>query len=888
MKWMRQPLVLAFVASLGLLYGVGCAPEFEEATCQSDDECFSDEQCVEGVCRLGSGSTTDTGTEEAGEEGPVALVVNPEAVEVAVGRTVRLHAAVLDAKGNRLSGDENQWTSTKDDVAAVVSSGDAPPNVATVKGRAAGKSTITASLGELEATAEEIGVETPVHRISVTPSDAEIVVSNGLQLDATLYDIEENELSGRQVEWESADTNIATVDGEGVVTGKAVGETEIIANAEGKSGKATVEVIEPKVGSVQISPGDPGPLGIGGMATLVAQPIDRNGNAICSKQEAEGKEEPCGHAVTWTSGSPTIASVDETGSVTGKAEGTVRIFAEIEGFTASVEMEVKLGNLAPNADAGMDQTVTKGTTAMLDGNGSNDPNGDSLTYAWNLTMAPDGSSAMLGSNSGVTSSLTPDVSGTYVVELQVSDGNKSDTDTVEITATNGAPVADAGMNQSTVRGSMVTIDGGGSMDPDGDMLSYSWSLTNAPMNSSATLGSTSGQTTTLTPDVLGTYEIELTVDDGSMTDTDTVEVTATNQAPVADAGMDRTVTKGMTVTVDGSNSSDMDAADMLTYTWSLDASPMGSSATLGSTSGSSTMLTPDVAGDYDVKLTVDDGTDTDTATVTITATNQQPSAEAGMDTETDVSEDVTLDAGGSMDPDMGDTLTYSWSVTSKASGSATVTLGSPMAKTTSFSANVAGDYVIELTVDDQSGTMNATATDTVTVTVYGSPSTAGELVISEIMSQPDDLDDTNGEWFEIYNASTAPLNLEGCTIATPGGSTTMESTTISGDLRVAAGEYLTLAVGSSPGFMPDYNYSGALTLEDGGDNVTISCSSTQIDGVQYDGGTNFPSTVGAAMRLDDANLSATDNDTGTNWCDASSIYGTNDKGTPGSANGTCP
>ena len=755
MKWKRQPFVLAFVASLGLLYGVGCAPEFEDASCQTDDDCFSDEQCVQGVCRLGAGSSDDAGPQETGDVGPVALVVSPEAVEVAVGRTVRLHAAVVDATGNRLSGDEIQWTSTKDDIAAVVSSGDAPPNVATVKGRAAGKSTITASVGGLEATAEVTVVETPVHRIGVTPSDAQIVVSNGLQLDATLYDIDESELSGRQVEWESADADIATVDGDGVVTGKAVGETEIIAKAEGKTGKATVEVIEPQVGSVQISPGDPGPLGIGGMTTLVARPFDRNGDPICSMKEAKGEKEPCGHAVTWTSGSPTIASVDDTGTVTGKAEGTVRIFAEIEGFAASVEMEVKLGNLAPNADAGMDQTVAKGTTVMLDGNGSNDPNGDSLTYAWNLTMKPSGSSAMLGSNSGVTSSLTPDVSGTYVVELQVSDGSKSDTDTVEITVTNGSPVADAGMNQSTIRGSQVTLDGGGSMDPDGDMLSYSWSLTNTPMNSSATLGSMSGQTTTLTPDVLGTYEIELTVDDGSMTDTDTVQVTATNQAPVADAGMDQTVTKGTTVTIDGSMSSDMDAADTLAYTWSLDASPMGSSATLGSMSGSTTMLTPDVAGDYDVKLTVDDGTDTDTATVTITATNQQPTADAGMDAETDVSEDVTLDAGGSTDQDTGDTLSYSWSVNSKPSGSATATLGSPMAQTTTFSADTAGDYVVELTVDDQSGTMNATSTDTVTVTVYGAPSTAGELVISEIMSQPDDMADTDGEWFEIYNASTA-------------------------------------------------------------------------------------------------------------------------------------
>ncbi len=88
------------------------------------------------------------------------------------------------------------------------------------------------------------------------------------------------------------------------------------------------------------------------------------------------------------------------------------------------------------ADAGGDQTVAVGVPASLDGTGSSDGDGASLTYAWSFVSQPGGSSAPLTGTSA-TASFTPDVAGAYVVRLSVSNGTNTDTDEVTVTAEQG-------------------------------------------------------------------------------------------------------------------------------------------------------------------------------------------------------------------------------------------------------------------------------------------------------------------------------------------------------------------------------------------------------------------------------------------------------------------
>jgi len=89
-------------------------------------------------------------------------------------------------------------------------------------------------------------------------------------------------------------------------------------------------------------------------------------------------------------------------------------------------------NVAPVADAGPDQTVPVETLVTLDGSGSFDSDGDTLTYAWAQTGGPE---AGLSDEGAVQPTFTAATVGELIFELTVSDGTESDTDSVTITVT---------------------------------------------------------------------------------------------------------------------------------------------------------------------------------------------------------------------------------------------------------------------------------------------------------------------------------------------------------------------------------------------------------------------------------------------------------------------
>jgi hypothetical protein len=192
--------------------------------------------------------------------------------------------------------------------------------------------------------------------------------------------------------------------------------------------------------------------------------------------------------------------------------------------------------------------------------------------------------------------------------------------TVTISTINSAPMADAGPDQSvSLIGTIVTLDGSQSFDPDGDAITYSWSIKTKPSGSSATVSDPASPHPTFVVDVQGDYVIELVVRDPWVSSLpDIMIVSFGNLKPVADAGDSFTLVLGNPTPLDGSGSWDPNG-DPLTYKWSFVYKPANSIAELSAPSTVNPTFLPDLAGTYVVSLIVNDGqVDSDPSTLSIT------------------------------------------------------------------------------------------------------------------------------------------------------------------------------------------------------------------------------------------------------------------------------
>jgi hypothetical protein len=289
-------------------------------------------------------------------------------------------------------------------------------------------------------------------------------------------------------------------------------------------------------------------------------------------------------------------------------------------------------NAVPVSDAGTGQTVHPRDTVTLDGSGSSDPEQDyPLAYSWQFTSKPAGSTVVLSGADTVSPSFTVDMLGNYVIELVVTDslGAQSAADQIVIGTFNAAPVADAGPDQVIIEiGATVGLDGTNSSDPEGDGITYLWTITQKPAGSSAQLSASSSPTPTFVADVHADFVITLVVTDefGAAGNPDSVTVSFDNIQPVADAGADQTVMAGDTISLDGSASTDTNG-DLLTYSWSFVSKPAGSLAEFTNPTSTQPSFVTDEPGDYVVSLVVNDGfVDSDAANVTITAISHQQEA----------------------------------------------------------------------------------------------------------------------------------------------------------------------------------------------------------------------------------------------------------------------
>ncbi len=212
--WATSDTAIATVSATGLVTGVLHGQAIITATSEGQ-----------------SGTSTVTVS-----DAPVATVtVTPASSNLFVGETAQLAAALEDAAGNPLTGRTVAWATTAPGIATVDQTG-------LVTAVAAGSAKIAATSEGKSDTATVTVALRPVASVDITPSPATVDAGATLQLTATPKDVNGNPLTGRVVTWATSDAAVAVVSPSGLVTGGVAGGATITATSEGVSGTAPLAV----------------------------------------------------------------------------------------------------------------------------------------------------------------------------------------------------------------------------------------------------------------------------------------------------------------------------------------------------------------------------------------------------------------------------------------------------------------------------------------------------------------------------------------------------------------------------------------------------------------------------------------------------------------------
>jgi uncharacterized protein YjdB/uncharacterized membrane protein len=265
--------------------------------------------------------------------GPLPVVqvkITPESLTMIQGQSVKLTGFALDKTFAFLVGKKVSWSTLDASIVTVDDSG-------MVVALTPGSTGIVAAVSGHADTADVTVVPVPVDSVVVAPAAATVILTQKRQLTAATFDSNGVSLTGRTVTWDSDNSAIAQVDSTGLVTAVALGGAVITATSEGISATAGITVVPVPVATVTVTP-SPLDVQLGGTGNLTATTKDSIGGVLT------------GRAVAFSSNDVNVATVDNTGVVTGVANGTATITATSEGKTgtATVNVSVPVITLSAN------------------------------------------------------------------------------------------------------------------------------------------------------------------------------------------------------------------------------------------------------------------------------------------------------------------------------------------------------------------------------------------------------------------------------------------------------------------------------------------------------------------------------------------------------------
>ena len=220
--------------------------------------------------------------------------------------------------------------------------------------------------------ATDVVTTADVASVSITPPSTTISIGAQIPLQALVQDASGRAITGTDIFWSAQNPSIATVSNAGVVTGVALGSTQVAASVNGKSGIATITVEKTPVASVVVTPPhvDAAP---GVQAQLSATAYDAAQNPLS------------GRAITWSTSNAAVATVDANGTMTAVSTGSATITATSEGKNGTATITVTQAAVATVTVTPSPLTMSVGQhtqlTATLSDAAGNVLNGRTVTWS---------------------------------------------------------------------------------------------------------------------------------------------------------------------------------------------------------------------------------------------------------------------------------------------------------------------------------------------------------------------------------------------------------------------------------------------------------------------------------------------------------------------------
>jgi uncharacterized protein YjdB len=238
---------------------------------------------------------------------------------LAPGQTTQATVVAKSADGNVVGGLVD-FSSQNPSVATVSSKG-------VVTALTAGVAIIQATVASRAASATVTvkSLVSPVAVVAVALDSTSLAIGHSAKASATAKDSAGNLITGQTVTWASLSPPVATVSSTGTVTAVAAGSATIQGTVSGKTGSASLKVIQVPASTVSVVAVqvDSTTLLVGDHAQATATPKDAAGSVIA------------GQTVTWTSLTPGIATVSPSGEVTAVSSGLAAIQATVSGQSAA-------------------------------------------------------------------------------------------------------------------------------------------------------------------------------------------------------------------------------------------------------------------------------------------------------------------------------------------------------------------------------------------------------------------------------------------------------------------------------------------------------------------------------------------------------------------------